>query len=121
MTASRLLLVLAALPAVLANPVVQPAPPGAFSRAAVESRPELAASGSRRLPLRDSVEYRPNLDHAPAPVRLRIFTGPIFLSQFDPPALHVDYFRQTYPFYAPIAPLPFFFNVLSKSTHYIIA
>lgn len=109
-----------ALPAVhntaIRRQVVEPGgpKPGSFNRGAVESRPEATLSGQRRLPLRDAVEYRPNPDHVPVPVKLRLLNEAAFMSQFSLPSLHVDYFRQTYPALALLAPLPLFYTVVSK-------
>lgn len=62
--------------------VVQPKK-GSFYRGAVESPP--APFG------------RLASDYAPA--KLKVFSQPIFLSQFAIPSLNVDYVRQSYPNY----------------------
>ena len=98
--------------------------PGSFYRGAVEAPPLTSSSFPHFR--RDSVEYRPTPDYAPVDgkprfgkTKLKIFSQPIFLSQFYIPSLQVDHFRQTYPdFYypVPIAAVhpPALFNVITK-------
>ena len=75
--------------------VVQPAAKkGSFYRGAVESPP--APFG------RLSIDY--------APAKLKVFSQPIFLSQFAIPSLNVDYVRQAYPNYYQPAPHCKFLN-----------
>ncbi len=68
---------------------------GSFYRGAVESASVAGVFG--RQPLRDAVEYRPIPDYHPTPIRLKVFSQPLFLSHFAVPTLHVDYFRRNYP------------------------
>lgn len=90
-----------------AKQVVQPGK-GSFYRGAVESPP--AAFWFNQFPSRDAVEHIPVSYHAPnSPTltKLKVFTEPLFASQFVYPSLHADYFRQTFPnLYQPAYAVP---------------
>ena len=64
---------------------------------------------TRRLPLRDAVEYRPSLDNMEVRsepflrsfTKLKDFSTSVFTSQFWIPAQHVDYYRDRFPEHDP--------------------
>lgn len=76
-------------------------------------------SGKRSFD-RSAVEARPE----PVPSRLKVFSQPLFLSQFAIPNLYVDHFRQTYPdyYHQPFGFVPHpYFNSIPQYGYFLLA